>query len=202
MDENIDALKRKIQEAFNEVTYPGDENIVSHQCLECGQLANEFRGRHWNEMTHESASRLGISGPSLFTPEAYRFYMPFFLIMLITRRQEIGFLMDQILSSLISPSKDRLRKMPNVQPIERDSHLTPQDKEWLIKTMKDVQKRREEGGTTEHFARRMAIMTSTEMKVIISVLNFIRAEPNIDDSLGGEIKRAIESLEEVLEQKK
>jgi hypothetical protein len=47
------SIQESIGSAFKEVPYPGDDCIVLHECSECGQIRDDFRGK--SALTLENA---------------------------------------------------------------------------------------------------------------------------------------------------
>lgn len=82
--EKLRKLKNQITMAFQDVPYPGDDNLVDRDPggynYEQNDLEDTFRGKHWQGLTlavlHNSAS-------SFFTPEAFHFFLPAYLIVSI-----------------------------------------------------------------------------------------------------------------------
>lgn len=73
-------LLQKIEKAFCDVNYPGDENLVSSSYGEEPELVKQhFRGqKDWRKM---SAEELDLDGAlSFFSDETLRFFLPAFLI--------------------------------------------------------------------------------------------------------------------------
>jgi hypothetical protein len=100
-----DHLKVEIAEAFAGVAYPGDKNLVydnSGAHLECAEVAEAFRGKHWREveldlLRHQSAAVF------FMTPGAYRFYLPAYLLASIDRYHEADTMPGSVVFSLTPP---------------------------------------------------------------------------------------------------
>jgi hypothetical protein len=75
------SLKQTIAKAFADVPYPGDDNITRcpYHCAECGRIAEYFRGREWTGQTAEELRKYHVA-LSLFTPEAFHYFLPAFLL--------------------------------------------------------------------------------------------------------------------------
>jgi hypothetical protein len=74
-------LKQAIEAAFANVTYPGDNNITHcpYGCSECRRVAEYFKGRTWTE--HDLAElRAHHVALTLFTPEAFHYFLPAFML--------------------------------------------------------------------------------------------------------------------------
>lgn len=98
-------LVREIHRAFANVKYPGDGAIVydnSGRHLECNQVAEAFRGKHWSEVTPEILLYHN-QAHFFFSPEAYRFYLPAYLIGIVAHYNEIDAAAGSIIFSLRRP---------------------------------------------------------------------------------------------------
>ncbi|MDB6112373.1 MAG: hypothetical protein JWR69_4123 [Pedosphaera sp.] len=75
------ALKELIQEAFAGVPYPGDDNITRcpYNCSECRRIADYFKGKEWAQQGTEELRKHHVA-LSLFTPEAFHYFLPAFML--------------------------------------------------------------------------------------------------------------------------
>lgn len=75
------ALKQTIETAFAEVPYPGDGNITRcpYNCAECRRIAAFFKGKTWSGHTLEELRQHHVA-LSLFTPEAFQYFLPAFML--------------------------------------------------------------------------------------------------------------------------
>jgi hypothetical protein len=75
------SLRDKIETAFADVKHPGDENITRcpYHCSECGRVAEFFKGRTWTGNTGEDL-KLQHTALTLFTPEAFQYFLPAFML--------------------------------------------------------------------------------------------------------------------------
>lgn len=75
------ALKQTIETAFAEVPYPGDDNITRcpYHCAECRRIADFFKGKTWPHLTLEGLRAHHVA-LSLFTPEAFHYFLPAFML--------------------------------------------------------------------------------------------------------------------------
>src|SRR5579871_2859987 len=76
-------LARKIEGAFSDTKYPGDNAIVPlydgvPHCNECAELEAQFKGKVWKAISLETLFRERFS-LSLFTAAAFRYYIPAYL---------------------------------------------------------------------------------------------------------------------------
>src|SRR6266542_5113172 len=86
-------------EAWREVPYPGDENIVSPGYYDDEDIVNYFGGTTWRG--HDPAQlRAHSSAFEFFTPEAFRYWLPAFIIAAIENPEEVDVVVDRIPESL------------------------------------------------------------------------------------------------------
>ena len=83
-------LSELIERAFVAVPYPGDDNIVAIQphdrMCEEAHLTSLFKGRHWKDLgLSELMQDAELSG---LTPEAFRFYLPAYLLAVVNHYWE------------------------------------------------------------------------------------------------------------------
>ncbi len=75
-------LQQRVKSAFALATYPGDDQLVvvtggAH--LECEQIRAAFQGKRWQHLPLKFL-RYHASSLSFLTPEAFRYYLPAFLL--------------------------------------------------------------------------------------------------------------------------
>jgi hypothetical protein len=78
------SLKQTIEEAFADVEYPGDQNITRcpYNCAECRRVAEFFKGRTWTGQNDEELRPQHVA-LTLFTPEAFHYFLPAFMLVSI-----------------------------------------------------------------------------------------------------------------------
>jgi hypothetical protein len=91
------ALKRMIEEAFASVPYPGDNNITRcpYNCTECRRIADFFKGKEWNNQSLEDL-RVNHVALSLFTPEAFHYFLPAFMLVSMDHYEKGDIIPDSI----------------------------------------------------------------------------------------------------------
>lgn len=114
-DTSFDAenLRLEIEAAFADTKYPGDDRLVydnSGYHLECNEIAAAFRGKDWRELSVEML-RYHAQSLAFMTPEAYRFYLPAYLIAAALHYDEADIIPDAVVFNLIPPSEDWLFHM-------------------------------------------------------------------------------------------
>lgn len=81
-------IAREVEDAFATVTYPGDDKLVVYpDSYECWNLEEAFRGKHWRDISLDVLLTHRFS-LVLFSPEAFRFYLPCFLVAALLHPRE------------------------------------------------------------------------------------------------------------------
>ena len=77
-------VKSLVRQAFAETPYPGDDALVRSQGDEPQEVEALFRGQvDWRRLTSAFVDRAGAASPSalsFFSPGAFRFYLPAYLL--------------------------------------------------------------------------------------------------------------------------
>lgn len=74
-------LIRRIEAAFADAIYPGDENITNeHHCEECYEIAQIFKGKHWRDLTSIKFLNQHEDQLLFLKPSALQFFLPGFLL--------------------------------------------------------------------------------------------------------------------------
>jgi hypothetical protein len=91
------ALKQTIEEAFASVPYPGDNNITRcpYNCSECRRIAGFFKGKQWTGHVAEELRPYHVA-LSLFTPEAFHYFLPAFMLVSLARYEKGDVIPDAV----------------------------------------------------------------------------------------------------------
>lgn len=91
------SLKQTIEKAFANVVYPGDENVTRcpYNCAECRRVAAFFKGKEWTGHTAEELRPQHVA-LTLFTPEAFQFFLPAFMLVSIDSYEKGDVIPDAI----------------------------------------------------------------------------------------------------------
>lgn len=90
---------RLIEDAWADVPYPGDENIFTPDSYDDEDIVNYFQGTTWRG--HDPvALRAHSSAFTFFTPAAFHYWLPAFMIAAIENPHEADVILDQIPQSL------------------------------------------------------------------------------------------------------
>lgn len=91
------SLKQTIETAFADVPYPGDNNITRcpYNCSECRRIALHFKGKPARGYTTEELKDYHVA-LSLFTPEAFHFFLPAFMLASMDKYEKGDVIPDSI----------------------------------------------------------------------------------------------------------
>src|SRR5690348_7639431 len=88
-----------IEGAWKDVPYPGDDKIFTQDSYDDEDIVNYFRGTTWHD--HEATALRGHSSAfTFFTPEAFRYWLPAFMIAAIEAPEEADVVLERISASL------------------------------------------------------------------------------------------------------
>ena len=111
---------RLIEDVWREARYPGDDRIVPAGSLEFHGIENYFRGTTWRG--HSAIDlRCHRAAFSFFTPQAFRYWLPAFMIAAIKDPEGADVVGDYIPRAVIdSFARERLRLF---SPLQREADL-------------------------------------------------------------------------------
>jgi hypothetical protein len=120
-----EALRQEIEKAFAAVSYPGDNNITRsthamsdgrrYQCDECVEIRQIFCGKKWQEWEDNPLKLVGSAvveqgALSLFSPEAFQYYLPLFLIAATAFYEKSNLIPDNIIFAFSAAEEPALRE--------------------------------------------------------------------------------------------
>jgi hypothetical protein len=101
MPQNRTSLKKQIIDAFSDVAFPGDDNLVPKtqydEDVQCAE--NVIKGKHWRDLRASDLDQCDVL--SFVTAEAFHFYLPAFLVTALAYQD--GRFVFRVLSSLRPP---------------------------------------------------------------------------------------------------
>jgi hypothetical protein len=110
LKDKIDSVTQRIQNAFQSLPYPGDDNIVYPDTFRFNydeglRAFKSFKGKPWQEITLEAliANRDHLS---FLTADAYRYYLPAYMIAVLRHFHKVDVLANNTYYSLTPPPKD------------------------------------------------------------------------------------------------
>ena len=72
------SIRESIDSAFKEVAYPGDDQIALHECPECRQVRDDFRGKSSQTLLDDVLGRHYDNLP-LLEPAAFHYFVPAYM---------------------------------------------------------------------------------------------------------------------------
>lgn len=108
MEDEERALVAQIEQAFTNTSYPPEVKITNCKwnCPECTEITEAFHGKHWSSLTDVAALRYNSAALSLFTPEAFRFYLPAYLRAALTDPRTADIILDGLEYHLTPPETE------------------------------------------------------------------------------------------------
>lgn len=96
---NAAEVIQQIEEAWEDVPYPGDDKIFTPDSYDDEDIVNYFGGTTWRG--HDPIKlRAHSSAFTFFTPEAFHYWLPAFMIAAIVNPEEADVVVDYIPRSL------------------------------------------------------------------------------------------------------
>ncbi len=93
-------LVANVKRAWAGVPYPGDENIVTSDSCDDEGTTEYFSGTTWNGHAPADLRAHSAAISTYFTPPAYCYWMPAYLIAAVEDPEELGQGVDSIVDSL------------------------------------------------------------------------------------------------------
>ena len=103
---NKESVTEYIRTAFGDTVYPGDENIVpkTQYDNEVQECEAKFKGKKWQEVDWHAISNEGwASGCAFLTDEAYRYYLPAYMISILEQPEGMANAINPVVASLTMP---------------------------------------------------------------------------------------------------
>ena len=99
-------IAREFEEAFANVSYPGDDKIVDNpDYYENDKIFEAFRGKHWKEINLEMLFWHRQSLHRL-SPEGFRFFFPCFMVGALLHSEETDTLWQSMFYDLTPPASE------------------------------------------------------------------------------------------------
>jgi len=99
------SVRETIEGAFERVDYPGDLNIIHCSCPICHHVCDYFHGTKWKSHTLESLRKQQLA-LSLFTPEAFRYFLPAYMTRTLDAWQDTCLIPFLITKQFLPPRSD------------------------------------------------------------------------------------------------
>ena len=111
-----------IRQAWRDVAYPGDDHISRPDSYDDEGIANYFRGTTWRG--HDPMKLRGHSSAfTFFTPEAFHYWLPAFMIAAIQNPEEADVILARIADSICDCNPQRWRLFTHAQRLAVAAYL-------------------------------------------------------------------------------
>lgn len=184
-----EAVVARIERSFASAVYPGDDALVYDQSgdhLECIEVRDMFRGLAWRDVSYEMLVAHDTA-LSFFTVEAFRYYLPSYLLATINHFDEVDALPSSVVHYLTLPAADDVLKQ-----IEyfRENPVAPQTfQEELMHLLQDESHRFEM--RFKSFLSRMSGFSPEQGRAIRDALEYL-GKSHADYYFSNEPQTAIE----------
>jgi len=178
-------IKVRIEAAFNNVPYPGDDNIITSQRPEDKAIALIFKGVRWQDWKENPSQFLTMNCQTalfLMTDEAFHYYLPLYMIQALLDYEKADVIPSSIGSSFIEPYHPILQRWTKAHWAQAvDDFLTGSS------------------GMRKYINGRYQIMNREQLRVILDFMQYIKRVygPNYGWSPGED--RVLEKLEALLQ---
>jgi hypothetical protein len=163
----------KLTSSFQTLPYPGDINLVYDNTgnhLECVEIQQAFAGKHWSELSQETLVREN-SALSFLTPEAFRFYLPAYLSIVVREFEKTDILPEATVQYLTLPVEaDDLNKLSYVQ--QESNELQFELSQFLIEELSRSNRK------VHNFMERMSGLNPQQCQAIRYYLEYLKSEKN------------------------
>lgn len=110
-------IEREIIIAWSDVKAPPSDCITVHRCDECDEIAQFFDAKRWQDLTDVEQLRYNEAALTLFTPDAFHYYLPAFMLATLHDPAEADVIPDGIRSNI------KRERVGSFNPAQRDAVL-------------------------------------------------------------------------------
>lgn len=191
MDDRTRALVAEIEAAFADIPYPGDGAIVPNNAgphpRNDGSEDDDARillaGRDWRELASMSRMELG-SVLAFLTPQAWRYFLPGFLLFVLTKYDKADVVIDEVISSLMPPQAsdidDNLASLARMQ-----ADLGVFDEQTFAQLTTMLTEQRDDPDRAARFTERVAEFDARQRHAIRGYLEYMQDRYPDDSSIPG-----------------
>jgi hypothetical protein len=153
--------QEKIENAFAEVSYPGDDNIAAHQdCLECDDIREFFCRKSWRELKFPELYGWH-SAINLFTPQALQYFLPGYMIASLGHWEEADLTPEWILYMWLPEEKYDTENMRRHRA-ERQSIFSLAQRAAISAYLHEYKAHDDPHGLNQHFPSAIGNLLSEE----------------------------------------
>ena len=126
-------LRAVIMDAFSSTPHPGMQNTTEHSCGECDELRNTFGPMEWEAIPQDIIDD-NFGQLSLFTPEAYRYFLPAYLLRCLDNFDPDNMVCEFVIYSLTPDNNENGKQWA----AERHDLLDQKQKDAMVAFLKHV----------------------------------------------------------------
>jgi len=104
LNQKIQALKPKVYAAFDDTRFPGQSNLVDKRGCDDSEVRDFYQFAEWQSIP-DNAIAFNNASLSFFSPEAYQFYLPRYLIYSLDNYTSGEIVIDNTIYSLAPQMK-------------------------------------------------------------------------------------------------
>ena len=111
----IEDVKKEIEDAFENVKYPGDEHLLHPRSYDSSEV-EDFQGKHWKSWKELPREIINSNHSTLcfLSPEAYPFFLPAYMIYGLEDPPDSNVLMFTVYNlTAPAPSLHSIRSIPS-----------------------------------------------------------------------------------------
>ncbi|MBE0535690.1 MAG: hypothetical protein IH624_08465 [Phycisphaerae bacterium] len=113
-NEAVSRLDERIREAFKDVTYPGDDKIVTGTTMEDEEVAKALTGKTWRDIDAKFLNANCIQSIFFLDFQAYRFFLPAFLLATVQDYGKVPEIVHNLVSTLLDPVTEQRLRSPRL----------------------------------------------------------------------------------------
>lgn len=108
-EKKASALRIKILDSFSDFPVPEKNQVAPHDCCECNELRETFAGLDWKRIDKQIIEE-NFSQIPLFSPEAYHYFLPAFLLYVLDNFAPSSLVLEFTLYALCPSTDERMKK--------------------------------------------------------------------------------------------
>jgi hypothetical protein len=171
--------------SFGRSSPPAKERLLKpnlHDVYEAQEVREAFAGLSWESVPRETLRRNGAA-PQYFSDEAFIYYLPSYLTLIVLDIEYADVLVDTILDKLLMPANEDVLKQ--LQVSLQDPHPPAGLRDYYLNKLSTLDER------LRSFAQRFARLLNEQSYCVLQFLEYLRdhCSASFDDDI---LQRAIE----------
>ncbi len=185
---NKEELIETIKEAFKDEKHPGEFNLVydnSGKHIECIEVRELFKDKTWDSLPDNFMFE-EHTALSSFSKEAFKYYLPAFMLFSIRSYEEADVIPDNLVYDLTLPTEaDTIKLANDIKRYKLDKKMSEIDfNEILQNSISNMDK------SINNFIQRVKLFTDVQSEAILAFLEYINTYHS-DDFFNDEPTTAI-----------